>query len=139
MRKRSVFLVWALAVVCITALLLPGEIKTAQIYRGQVTAEMFALGVTGWAIALYGPITLAALFWSSRRARASVIANLLFIPGAIALLAAGDRLLFFANDGWPDTPLEFAITPAYLLQLLVLMGHLAGIVVTIIGKSRQAA
>ncbi len=80
--KRNVLLGWGAAVLGITMLFAGSALQDIRL----VAPPMFGLCVLGWIVAVYGPMTLAVLFWSSSRARSSVVANLLFILAMVTII-----------------------------------------------------
>lgn len=108
-------------------------------YRKQVPEGMVSIGIAGWAIASYGPIAIAVLFWRwAKRVRSPWIVHLLFLPCAIALLATGDTLMLLVIE---DPDFEATIgapeMAATLLFLVAVGGYLAALIARRVSKSSQ--
>lgn len=103
-----------------------------------LTPPMFALGIIGWVIATFGPLTLSVFIWALvKRVHAKWAPHLLFIPFAIALFRGGVRLLGYATD-WSDSMGVgmFMILAALLLCLTVLV-HAASLIVELVKMFRR--
>jgi len=78
----------------ITALTVPTMIDASPIYESQMTDGGKPLWITGWVVASYGPLCIAAAFWRlSKRVRYPWLLHLLFVPGALLTLRAGESLM----------------------------------------------
>jgi hypothetical protein len=104
LKPNRLEIVGLVAAVLTTCLCIRGASQAAELYltARPATAGMKALGLAGWAIATFGPMAVAALFWRlAKRVRARWLVHLLFLACAIAVFRAGDALMLFVT-GTPD-------------------------------------
>src|SRR5687767_7713539 len=95
-------LVFAAAVAGVVLLCAQDVIWACVFFFETSKPNMYAIGITGWAIATLGPLALSIYCWSLvKRVHAKWAPHLFFIPCAIALSNGGAMLLFHAG-GRPD-------------------------------------
>ncbi|MDB5703226.1 MAG: hypothetical protein JWN66_342 [Sphingomonas bacterium] len=89
-----------------------------------------ALGVTGWLIATFGPVTLSVgVLLVARRLKARWLAHLIFLPAAIVICREGGYLFFYgAGVSGEGSPEDFALLLAAMFLLLTLVVHTAALV-----------
>ena len=123
----------ALAAVIITTLLcIRGSVDAAYAYTSTrpISATGSMIGLAGWLIATYGPISIAVWFWRwAKQVRASWVPHLLFLPCAAGIFRAGEALMLFViGDPDFDATLGGPVIPAYLLFIAAAGGYLAALV-----------
>jgi hypothetical protein len=97
-----------------------------------LSAAMTMIGVTGWLIATYGPISVAAGFWrSAKRHRAPWVLHILLLPCAFITLLIGESLLLYAIQH-PDfgAMIGAPVAPALVLFVVSVGGYFAALVWT---------
>ena len=121
----------------------PSTFQMAQFYTGSglVTDATLAIGITGWIIATFGPITIAAWFWRrSKQAQAPWILHHTLLPLAAITFHAGGSILLFAL-GQPDfdAMLGAPINPAILIFVIAIGSYALALISTKIRASRAQA
>ena len=89
------------AAIVTTVFFARGTFFIAQFYIDyrSIPAMTLPIGIAGWLIATYGPLATAVWFWRWAKAHHSPgVVHLLFLPCAVSLLWAGERLMLFAID-----------------------------------------
>ena len=87
-----------------------------HLYFGEMPAGTMSIAIAGWAIAAYGPILLAWLFWRmAQRISVAWLLHMMLLPSFYALLLAGNALMLSTLEvpDFDDT-LGAPIMPALL-------------------------
>jgi endonuclease/exonuclease/phosphatase (EEP) superfamily protein YafD len=120
-----------------------GALDASEAYQigRSMTAGTKTLGLAGWAIATFGPMAVAILFWRlSKRVRARWLVHLLFLPCAIALLIAGEALMLHVTGTLDfDDTLGAPEMQAALMFLIAAGAYLAAILSTLSPFRRKRA
>lgn len=65
-----------------------------RLYFEQLPADKLSIAVTGWALATYGPVIVAALLWKlAKRSSAPWLFHILLLPSFYALFVAGSAFM----------------------------------------------
>jgi len=93
-----------------------------RLYARDITAWELPVAVAGWALASYGPILVATLFWRwADRFPKGWLLHLLLLPCLYALLLAGRRIMgSTVIDSDFDSTLGAPIMPALLFSVVVM-------------------
>ena len=107
-------------------------------YIDQMSAGGLPVAAAGWAIATYGPLAIATLFWRCAKhlpPPLSWVLHICFFPCALVLFNAGDVLMISTiRDPDFDATLDAPEMPA-LLSLLVAVG---GYITALLARRRAA-
>lgn len=93
-----------------------------RLYAPEITAREIPVAIGGWAIASFGPILVAALFWrwADRKPKGWLL-HLLLLPCLYALLLAGWRIMgSTVVDSDFDSTLGAPIMPSLLFSVVVM-------------------
>jgi hypothetical protein len=129
------------AVVVSTWLCIGPALDAADMYRTHrpigPAAQM--LGVFGWLVATFGPLALAIGFWRlAGRSRVPWLLHLLFLPGAAALLMAGDRIMLFVTGTIDfDDTLGGPEMQAALLLMVAVLAYFSAVLWTAVARLRR--
>ncbi|HEX5184206.1 MAG TPA: hypothetical protein VFW19_13795 [Allosphingosinicella sp.] len=120
------------AAVVVTLIFARGQMEIARLYiqMDHLSDRIIPTWTAGWLIATYGPIAVAAWFWRrAKRARAPWVLHILFLPGAIILLNAGESIMLSTiPDPDFDATLGGPMMPAVLLFLIAVGGYACALV-----------
>lgn len=100
-----------------------------KLYFGQMPIGNLLIAGTGWALASYGPIILAALFWGiAKRSSMPWLLHVLLLPSFYGLLLAGNALMLSTLDvpDFDDT-LGAPIMPALVVMIVTLLVYFSAL------------
>jgi hypothetical protein len=94
-----------------------------RLYFGQVPTTKLSVAVTGWALASYGPVIVAALIWKlAKRSSVPWLFHILLLPSFYALLVAGNALML-STLNVPD--FDDTLGAPIMLALFIIIGTMA--------------
>ena len=131
-----------IAVIVTTILFLGAALHAAELYASAMPMSVWqqGLGCSGWLVATFGPITVAAAFWRlSKRAQRRWIFHALLLPLTYGLVRIGAAmmLLVIGSPDFDDT-IGGPIVQADVLWLLAIVGYYAAVVYVAFRKRRTA-
>ena len=104
-----------------------------QYYVDQMLPGSLPIAATGWAIATYGPIALAVIFWRCAkvvRPPFTLVLHVLFLPCALTAFWAGERLMLaLISDLDFDATLSAPEMPAILSLAVAIICYFAAVIV----------
>lgn len=117
----------------------PISFGVTDIYLPHASRFQWALWITGWAIATYGPILAAALCWRwSRRSRRPIVPHLLFLPCAFLLFDQGGQLMLSVTElrDFDDT-VGAPIMGGMLLLMIAIVLYFSALFFSAVASARE--
>jgi hypothetical protein len=130
----------ALAVaIAVTLLCARGQMRIMHFYMqmDHLPKTIIPTWATGWVIATYGPMAIAAWIWRwAKRTRAPWLLHLLFLPCAIIALNVGESVMVSTiREPDFDGTLGGPMAPAILLFFIAVGGYFSGLILRQIRKA----
>ena len=126
-RSSKIALIGAILMSCQGILFATGPIY--RLYAPEITVLELPVAVAGWAIASYGPLLVAVLFWrwADRFSRGWLL-HILLLPCLYAVLLAGWRIMgSTVVDSDFDSTLGAPIMPSLLCAIVVMTAYYAAL------------
>jgi hypothetical protein len=135
--KLALVAVILVTLICVRG---PGDL-VYDYYRKQIPDGMLPIGLAGFVIATYGPITVAVLFWRwAKRTSMPWVLHLLLVPSAAGLLSIGEALMLHViKDPDFDATMDAPLMASTLLFLVAIGTYFGALIAKQVSKSNDQA
>lgn len=139
--NRVCAVIYAVAVALVVLLFARETYEPIEYLYEEHTGFVTPMSVSGWLIAILGPLFLSICVWLSiHRLHHRWLAHLIFLPVAMVMVREGGNLFFYgASVSGDNSPEGYALMIAIGFLLLTLLVHSAALIVEMYKVVRRQA